>query len=158
MIREIREDDWLSIMEIQQEAYYSIEPESLEVLKSKWKVSPTTCFVFVEDNQVLAYCLSHPWEENAAPDLNTELHVSPESDGIFIHDIAVRKNSREKGIGSMLFYFLTRSLRENNFRFLSLVSIQESLPFWQKLGFQKAAIHKNLDTYGKDPIYMKFFF
>ena len=41
--------------------YYEIMPE-ISVLKSKWLLSPNTCFVYKENNKVLAYFLAHPLE------------------------------------------------------------------------------------------------
>lgn len=155
MIREIREDDWHEIMRIQSESYFAILPESLATLQSKWKLSPETCFVYFEEEKVIAYFLSHPWEEDSAPDLNSELMTCPSSEGIFIHDLAVSKSLQRSGIGSKLFLSLLDYSAKNQIRFLSLVAIQHSVPFWNKFGFKTFPILKSLESYGEEALYMK---
>ena len=58
----ITDSFWADILKIQAEAYVDIEPEDLDVLKSKWLSSPKTCAVYMENNNaVSAYLLAHPW-------------------------------------------------------------------------------------------------
>ncbi|POC06446.1 GNAT family N-acetyltransferase, partial [Vibrio vulnificus] len=56
-IQGIVSSTWSDILQLQQGVYLSVEPESLEVLQSKWLRSPETCFVFNEDSQVMGYLL-----------------------------------------------------------------------------------------------------
>ena len=155
MIQAIQEQDWKEILEIQSDAYYEIIPESISVLKSKWSLSPNTCFIYKENNKVLAYLLAHPWQENSAPDLNEELKEIKNSDGIFIHDLAIRKIEHQKGIGTKLYLHLENYAKQKQIRFFSLISIQNSKAFWEQKGFYPVTISKDLESYGKDAIYMK---
>lgn len=157
MIQTIEEQDWKEILKIQSDAYYEIIPESISVLKSKWLLSPNTCFVYKENNKVLAYLLAHPWQENSAPDLNEELKEAIISDGIFIHDLAVRKINHKKGIGTKLYQHMESYAKQKRIRFLGLISIQTSKVFWEQKGFFQTKISKDLKSYGKDAIYMKKF-
>ncbi|MBK8396945.1 MAG: GNAT family N-acetyltransferase [Leptospiraceae bacterium] len=154
-IREILETDWQEIFQIQKESYHSIEPESVEVLKSKWEMSPETCFVLVEENKILAYLLSHPWFEDDAPDLYTKLEFCPNTNGIFIHDLAVLPISQGKGLGRIALKYLFQYAKAINVYFISLVSIQGSGQFWEKFNFEPKYIAKPLDSYGQESIYRK---
>ena len=42
----ITDNSWSDILKIQEEAYLEIEPEDVDILKSKWLLSPNTCAVF----------------------------------------------------------------------------------------------------------------
>lgn len=155
IIREIIACDWQAILHIQAESYSEIEPESVHVLQSKWLVSTATCIVAEENQQIIAYCLAHPWDKNSAPPLFTALTHCPTATGLFIHDLAISPIARGRGIGRMIFDYLSDYAVKNNIHFFSLVAIQNATHFWKKLGFQPATLNKSLHSYGKNPIYMQ---
>ncbi len=156
IIREILERDWQAIMQIQAESYFAIEPEPLSVLRSKWILSPKTCFVAEENQQIHGYCLAHPWEDNSAPSLNLEIkRISTYAAGIFIHDLAVTPHLRRCGVGKEIYFRLLSFALQNKYEYLSLVAIQNAQYFWEKFGFEPKRIKKSLLSYGENSIYMK---
>jgi ribosomal protein S18 acetylase RimI-like enzyme len=156
IIREILEKDWHTIMQIQVESYFVIEPEPLSVLKSKWILSPETCLVSEENQNIIGYCLAHPWEDNSAPALNLEVkRISADASGIFIHDLAVAPNSRRCGVGKEIYFCLLSYALQNKFKYLSLVAIQNTQYFWERFGFKSTKIEKPLLSYGANSMYMK---
>ena len=73
-IVEISEKSWQGILQVQEEAYTGIPSEEVDVLKSKWKASPETCFVFQSSrSEVLKYLLTHPWNSDEPPKLFEKL-------------------------------------------------------------------------------------
>ena len=48
-IKEITEDRWDQIVQLEAAAYSDIAPESKETLRSKWLASPDLCFVFEQE-------------------------------------------------------------------------------------------------------------
>ncbi|EIJ42912.1 acetyltransferase [Beggiatoa alba B18LD] len=155
IVREITIHDWQAILQIQADAYFEIQPESVTVLQSKWKLSQSTCVVVEEQQRILAYCLAHPWSDNSAPPLFHELTHIPQQAGLFIHDLAIHSSARGRGIGRLIFNYLHQQANRHHLQFFSLVAIQDATHFWQKLGFQVAPLDKSLHSYGKNPVYMK---
>ena len=59
-IRPIQEEDWATILALQAEAYYALEPEDQSVLRSKHRLGPTSCLVACRGSEVIGYCLAIP--------------------------------------------------------------------------------------------------
>lgn len=68
-IEPITEHCWPEILQLQAEAYYNVEPESLAVLQHKWLRSPDSCFVFRHGPHLLGYLLAHRWHQQTPPKL-----------------------------------------------------------------------------------------
>ncbi|EMB7846458.1 GNAT family N-acetyltransferase, partial [Vibrio vulnificus] len=60
-IESIVETTWSEILKLQAEVYHLVEPESLEVLRDKWLRSPSSCFTYRDDEQLMGYLLAHSW-------------------------------------------------------------------------------------------------
>lgn len=95
LIRAISQDDWQAIGEIQAECYHALAPEPLHVLKSKWQASPQTCYVLEKSEQVVGYCLAHPWTEDTPPPLYKAITTLPKADTLYLHDIAISNRLRD---------------------------------------------------------------
>lgn len=149
-ITEINEDSWSEILRIQAEVYIDIEPESLATLRSKWLNSPQCCWLFSSNNEVCAYLLAHAWHSDSPPKLYQSAPALPNGDILFIHDLAVSKTKTGKGIGHMMVTHLLNSARTRNFRKVLLVAVQNSVPFWQKLGFELDPENKANTSYGDE--------
>lgn len=135
IIRSIQENDWQAILTIQQKAYTQIEPESESVLRNKFVLSPSSCMVAVDNEQVIGCCLAYPWQAGTVPPLHEEIVNSPDSDNLFIHDMAVFPTCRGKGVASFLCRSLLEVANKSGFATMSLVAVQNAMPFWNKFGF-----------------------
>ncbi|WP_299796480.1 GNAT family N-acetyltransferase [uncultured Shewanella sp.] len=153
-LRSITSTDWNEILVIQEECYPQIEPESLEVLQSKWRVSPQTCFVMESDNQVVGYCLAHPWVAGSPPALEQLLIATDRPDTLYLHDIALSSKAQGKGAGNLAFNALVEQARERNLPCISLVAVQGADSYWRRQGFVAHPIEKSLDSYTADACYM----
>ncbi len=155
-IRVIQENDWPTIVALQQQAYTSIEPESEPVLRKKFVVSPTTCLVAVDSHEnVLGCCLSHPWQPCAAPPLHEEIDHPVTTTNLFIHDMAVFPQFWKKGVGTGLYEAVCKRASSQGFTTITLVAVQQAQTFWSKFGFSKN-VNIPLDSaYGTGAMFME---
>jgi GNAT superfamily N-acetyltransferase len=131
----ITENSWIEILKIQEEAYVEIPPEELDVLKSKWLSSPSTCAVYQEKNNVIsAYLLAHPWPSEIPPKLH-EISPVTHSINLYLHDLALAHEARGKGIAKKLVENLIDTAKIEGFNKIFLVAVQNSSAFWAKFGF-----------------------
>jgi predicted N-acetyltransferase YhbS len=155
-IRTIDESVWTGILRVQEEAYADVFPESLEVLKSKWHTSPSTCFVYVDNNgELLGYLLSHPWPSSSAPKLHEEITFHAASDNLYLHDLAVSDKARGKGAAQQLVNALLQSAHTLGHKTISLVAVQGAGKFWSKYGFARVTEMPLPDSYGHDAQFMR---
>lgn len=129
---------WPAILQLQAEAYAgTVEPESLDILQSKWHASPETCFVYLHEEKVAGYLLAHPLANAELPKLHhhaatTKVSHSPT---LFIHDLAIAPLHIGKGIGALLLQQLLNTAHSINAQKVMLISLKEAVAFWQKMGF-----------------------
>jgi len=148
-ITEISEDSWSGIFSIQEEAYTSVPPEELHVLKSKWIASPETCFTFQSENQeIQGYLLAHEWSSNEPPKLFEELPKDSFGTILFLHDLAVSNNARGVGVGKQLAMKLLNCAQTKQFEKVLLVAVQNSDGFWSSLGFSEIVNVPICKSYG----------
>ena len=148
-ISAIDENAWDSILSIQAQVYTEVEPEKLAVLRAKWQHSPATCFVFKQDNVLAAYLLAHTWAYEAPPKLDALLPEDSHGSTVFIHDLAVARDFAGMGIGCKLVVHLTETALALGYRRMSLVAVQGSSAFWQKMGFTEVADVAVCPAYGQ---------
>ncbi len=145
----LQEQHWPDIIDIQKQAYSSFGTESLNVLKSKQRNSPEFCFVIEKNNIALAYLLCHYWPYQDMPKLFKSLPDLKPCKQVFIHDLAINLAHHKQGLGRHLVEHLLETLKQNKITKVTLVSVQESTIFWQKLGFEVSTYSPCL-SYGKD--------
>ncbi|MGI2257984.1 GNAT family N-acetyltransferase [Shewanella sp. GXUN23E] len=154
-IRPITQSDWSAIMTIQAQTYHAIDPEPLNVMQSKWLLSPDTCLVVELETQIVGYCLAHPWL-GEPPSLNQCLPAqldNPET--LYLHDMAFAPAARGLGAGKALLGRLVAHARRLAVPHLSLVAVQGAESFWEKQGFEHTDTTKCLGSYCDNPSYMR---
>ncbi|ACA85374.1 GNAT family N-acetyltransferase [Shewanella woodyi] len=153
-LRSIISDDWKIILDIQEECYPGIVPESLEVLQSKWQLSPQTCFVIEDNHQTLGYCLAHPWELGTPPALEQKVQAKAQPNTLYLHDIALSAKAQGKGAGRLAFDKLVQGAADAALSSISLVAVQGADSYWLRQGFIRQKIDKSLESYTPDACYM----
>ena len=148
-IKPIDDTSWSGIAKIQAEAYSQVEPESVDVLKSKWLRSPECCFVYEKAGKVVGYLLAHSWDSEAPPKLFQTLPTGTEGSLIFLHDLAISKEASGEGVGRKMVVHLLQKVKELGFQQVRLVSVQDSLKFWQKQGFSLIEHQEVCSSYGE---------
>ncbi len=154
-ITAIDEDSWPQIMRIQAEVYVDIEPEPVETLRSKWVNSPQCCLLCLNERGVCAYLLAHAWHSDSPPKLYEPAPASPLGDVLFIHDLAVSNRAAGIGVGKHMVKHLLEDAQARGFRSALLVAVQNSVPFWQKLGFELDPARTASTSYGADARVMR---
>lgn len=135
-ISSITDELWPDILRIQREVYSAIEPESLEVMRSKWLHSPEFCFVYRDaEHGVAAYLLAHAWHSRQPPKLHCPLPPDSGGDVLFVHDLSISQKLAGRGVGRKLVQRVLKQASDCEKRQALLVSIQASEGFWSKMGF-----------------------
>jgi len=148
-IRKITNNSWNGILKLQEEAYTGIPPEEINVLKSKWKASPETCFVLeTVDEEIVGYLLAHAWNSKVPPKLFEELPLKTRGDILYLHDLAVMNKVRGLGVGKQLANKLIEIAKLRKFNRVLLVAVQESGSYWFKLGFREIKNVPICSSYG----------
>ena len=145
----ITENSWIDILKIQEEAYVEIEPEDVNVLKSKWLSSPKTCAVYKEGSNTSAYLLAHPWPSETPPKLHEECPITA-SLNLYLHDLALARESRGKGVAKKLVENLIDIAKAQGFNKILLVAVQNSGGFWSKFGFLSMPSSEICPSYGEN--------
>jgi len=160
-IRPITHVMWPEILKIQAEAYSKVAPESLEVLQSKWQQSPDCCFAYLdeksepEEKNIQGYLLAHAWHSETPPKLYQILPEGSHGSILFLHDLALSKRAKGRGVGSQMVKHLLASATSSGFQSALLVSVQDSVLFWQKYGFVEVMNQKASESYGDDAKVMR---
>jgi N-acetylglutamate synthase-like GNAT family acetyltransferase len=145
---------------IEIDAYPSIFHESSEAFLAKLRVFPSGCKIVDVAGESVAYLISHPWTYEDPPKLNLEAFTLPSSpDVFFIHSVTVMRPYQQCGIGSALAKAAVAIGQGHGFSRLTLISVQDSIPFWEKLGFKQPkslpqSVCQALHGYGDEATYM----
>lgn len=154
-IRSIHDDDWSHILKIQAAAYPNIEPEAETVLRSKAVLSHDTCVVLTDRiGNIMGYGLAHPWSDGPAH-LHTIYSEYQHTTQLYIHDIAVAPQHKGKQLGASLFNFMLAKAKAMNLNAIGLVSLKQSLTFWQRYGFVDQAYDIDHHEYGEGAKFLK---
>lgn len=134
-------------------------PERPDVLAEKLNLSPETCFVFETQKMVRGYLIAHPYSLGLAPALDCFLGTIPNpASTLYIHDIAILPEARASGIAAKAIDLVIDYAALNSITSLSLIAVNGSSLFWQKMGFALASpsliLEEKLKTYSDDAIYM----
>lgn len=134
-IREIQDEDWAFVDRIQREAFTAEALEDIETIKSLGRLSPETCLM-AELQEPVGYLIAHPWVAEDLPPLNTHMREIPDgASTFFLHDLALSPKARGQGVAPGLVAEGLARARRLGLRDASLLSIQNSRGFWEKMGF-----------------------
>lgn len=133
-------------------------PEDYNVLAERQRLYPQGCSVLAVDERLIGYTLTHPWRFGEPPPLNTCLHAIPaNADTYYIHDMALLPEARGKGYAMSGGERVVRHAREAGFAQVSLVAVNRSQAFWERLGFRVTTVpglEAKLLSYGSDAVFM----
>ncbi|QND54026.1 GNAT family N-acetyltransferase [Phyllobacterium sp. 628] len=117
------------------------------------------CFVLEGENGVLfGYAITHPWQLYTTPALNSLLGQIPQQPSTYyLHDIALMPASRGSGAAPRIVAILAEQAEWEGLETMSLVSVNNSIGFWQKQGFEvvhRAELDAKLKSYSDDACFM----
>lgn len=112
-------------------------PEDAAVFAERQSLYPDGTRLLELDGVPAGYVLSHPWHFKQLPALNALLGAVPEhADTYYIHDLALLNKARGTGAAARIVGEIQRHARAHGFANMSLVAVNDSLPFWHKHGFR----------------------
>lgn len=133
-------------------------PEDMEIFVERQSLYPQGCHVLVEDGSMIGYALTHPWLLAEPPPLNSKLREIPrEATTYYIHDVALLPEGRGKGYAAKAADLLADHARDAGFDNMSLVAVNETQTFWEKLGFRAQTVpglEMKLLSYGSGAVLM----
>lgn len=154
-LRPMRADDAEAVLAIQQQAYPSSHHESWAVLGRKLQLWPAGCWVAPGSaGALLGYVFSHPWQRGRTLPLHGVLEALPApADCFHLHDLALHAAARGQGLARRLVTQVLDAARAAGQRQLTLVAVQGSQGFWQRLDFAVSGLAASA-SYGAEALAM----
>lgn len=133
--------------------------EARACFEERLALFPQGCFVLASDRTVRGYLIAYPWPEGAVPPLNSALGGLPEERfAFYLHDLALHPDVRGGGHARLMVERLIDDIRKMGGKRVALVSVNDTLAFWQGMGFAPVvgdtAMTRKLASYGNDARYM----
>jgi len=155
--RQMRDTDLPHVLAVADEVHPAF-PEDAEVFAERMRLYPEGCLVFATDDGIATYVVSHPWQANDPPALNTRLGALPAQPGTYyIHDIALLPELRGTGAAALAVALLLARAAKQKLRTVSLVAVNDSAGFWARHGFRNVtdvALARKLRGYGTAAMFM----
>lgn len=159
-LRLMHVDDLPEILDIQLQVYSDELQETPQVIAERLAQVPDLALVAEDTQGVCGYLFSYRSQRGAITPLDA-LFVEPQhSDCLYLHDLAVAPRALKRGIGPSLVKHKLQMARQAGLLHCSLVSVQESARFWQRMGFQQQQASQPqqqaaLESYGVPAMYMQ---
>ncbi|WP_445501852.1 GNAT family N-acetyltransferase [Microvirga sp. G4-2] len=129
-------------------------PEDAEVFAERLRLYPQGCLALEEGGRLIGYALTHPWHFGKPPALNSLLGEIPhDATTYYVHDVALLPEARGKGYAAQVAQKLAHHAEGAGFSNLSLVAVNNSQGFWERLGFRTRnvpGLEEKLLSYGPD--------
>jgi GNAT superfamily N-acetyltransferase len=135
LIRLMQVTDIPALLVIQEQAYGVEMFEDAEVIEQRLHIAPETAWVAETDAGVQAYLVTYPSRLGALTALGDNFQCAADADCLYLHDLAVATAAGGCGLGQALIAAATRYAEEKGYGFSSLISVQNSVGFWQRRGY-----------------------
>ncbi|MFZ6850154.1 GNAT family N-acetyltransferase [Undibacterium sp. RuRC25W] len=133
-VRTMREADLAAVYAVQVLAYDDMV-ESLDVLRSRLLTAPDTAWVAENRDGIGAYLVAYPSQRGKISPLGSDFELAPVANALYIHDLAVAPRMAGRGVAGALVQQALSYALSQQLAYVCLVSVQDSLVFWNKLGF-----------------------
>lgn len=137
---------------------YPDHPEGDAIFSERLDLFPDGCWALEHNNDVAGYSICHPYVFGKPVTLDTTLGALPQdADVLYLHDMTIEASLRGRGIAGAAVARAKRLARNLAFEMITLVAVNDSLPFWQRhgfLGLEDAALKGPLTGYVGDRVYM----
>lgn len=121
--------------------------ETAEVFAERFRLYRNGCYLLELGDKPAGYVVSHPWRYGSLPALNALLGALPEgADTYYVHDLALLPVARRVGAASRIVSALIKHAEAERYQTMTLVAVNNSIPFWQRHGFVVADVP---ELYGK---------
>lgn len=151
--RAARTDDLEAIIRIAEHAHPDF-PEDRAIFAERLALYPAGARLLEVDGAAAGYAICHPWAMDSLPALNTLLGALPANPAtLYLHDLALLPAARGTGAGRMAADHLAAHAQSAGFASMTLVAVNQSVPFWERMGFavvEAKALADKLESYGDD--------
>jgi len=141
----------LALVEEMADVIHEDHPEDPAVFAERQQLSPGGCLILEVDGKPMGYALTHPWKYGNPPALDVMLGEIPaDADCYHIHDVALLQTARGTGAAKAGVEAVIAHAKELGFRQMTLVAVNDTVPFWSRFGFQideSPALAAKLATY-----------
>lgn len=148
----------LAAVQILADTIHIDHPEEPHVFAERLRLYPQGCAVLEVDGRLIGYALTHPWRYGEPPALNSHLrHIPTDATTYYVHDVALLPEARGRGYAMAMGDWLVDHAAQGGLPNLSLVAVNGSQPFWERLGFRATVIpglESKLLSYGPDAVLM----
>jgi GNAT superfamily N-acetyltransferase len=131
--------DLAGVLDVQAACYPPAMQEPAHVVLARLAASPGTVLVARDDAGVCAYLFAYPSRLGKVTPLGGPFAVPAEPDTLYLHDLAVAPRAAGRGVARRLVARLHDDAAGRGVRHAALVSVQDSLAFWESLGYVPAA-------------------
>lgn len=137
-LRLMRTHDLPEIMDIQQQVYSEALQETADIIAQRLAQVPDLAIVAEDQQGICGYLFSYRSTLGKITPLDGVFVEPEQSDCLYLHDLAVAPRALKRGIGPSLVKHKLEIAQKAGLQHCSLVSVQESSAFWQRLGFRTA--------------------
>ena len=131
----------LDRVQVLADAIHPDHPEGKDVFTERQRLYPEGCHVLAVEGCLVGYAIAHPWQLGEPPPLNSRLGAIPRvASTYYIHDVALLPEARGRGYASQIVERLAEHARGAGLHNLSLVAVNRSQLFWERLGFRQQPI------------------
>lgn len=151
--------DLPALLQIQAACYPAGYLESEGTIHGRLVAAGETAWVAETAAGVCAYLVACPSRLQYVTALDGIFATAAAPDTLYLHDLAVAPAATGRRLGPRLVERALAYAGERQLRYASLVSVQGSARFWQRLGFAEvelraATAHAALASYGNGAVYM----
>lgn len=120
--------------------------ERRAVLAEKQRLYPDGAWLCEHDGKTGGYFLTHPWQDDAIPPLDTMLTTVPRGGTYYLHDLALLPEVRRIGAATAALDIALAHAARAGFRTAALVAVNNSGGFWERHGFANVDAPHLADT------------
>lgn len=158
-IRPMLSSDVPAMLGVQAQCYEPAMNEPAQVLLARFRACPDTAWVALDAHgQVAAYLVAYRSCLGKPTPLGHAFEHAPDADVLYLHDLAMGATLRGQGVAQRMALHARVQARAMGLRGLALVSVNDTVGFWQRMGFAVAppdAISEStLNTYPGHARYM----
>lgn len=163
-VRPLRVADLDAVLRLQSTCYGPDYVEPAEAFASKLRETAPlqTCWgAFDAAGELLAYAISLPVCADTMPGLHaSDYRCPPAPTLLYLHDVAVSPAGRGRGLAQGLLAHVQHRAVLLGLPRLGLIAVQDSAPFWQRLGFAPLAakpswLQRKLQSFGEAARYLE---
>jgi len=154
-IRPMLPADLDAVLRVQAACYPPAMQEIGEVVGARLLAASATCVVGCDEDGVCGYLFAYPSRLGCITALDAPFKVISDADTLYLHDLSVDPRALGQGLARALVEHMLERGRAAGLAHSALVSVQDSVRFWEALGYRaQAGFEPALASYPAGALYM----